>query len=254
MAAPLPPLSPQLSPELVAAFDEITSSLTSASDLTDTFTRVATTAERTVTDCHAASVSMMRRSGFVTMAATDDIARRGDLIQYESGEGPCLSAATDQSVVYTACLHEDRRWPVSAERLTELGVGSMLSARLSVEEDRSHTLGSINLYSMDDHAFDEQDQVLVVLLASLTSVVAHHARVRSDLERGLVSRQIIGEAVGILRAQHSASSEDAFGLLVTASNRMNLKLRTIAEQLVEGTLPYLPDGWIAPRHRKSSVR
>ena len=108
------------------------------------------------------------------------------------------------------------------------------------EEDRSHTLGSINLYSMDDDAFDEQDQVLVVLLASLTSVVAHHARVRSNLEQGLVSRQIIGEAVGILRAQHAVSSEDAFGLLVTASNRMNVKLRTIAEQLVEGTLPYLP--------------
>lgn len=253
MTTPALPLS--LSPDLVAAFDEITASLTSASDLTDTFTRVAATAERTIDGCHAASVSMMERHGFVTKACTDEVARRGDLIQYEAGEGPCLSAATEQSVVYTPQMRMDHRWPVSASRLVaELGVGSMLSARLSFEEHRSETLGSINLYSMRENAFGEQDQILVVLLASLTSVVAHHARVRTDLEEGMVSRQVIGEAVGIVRAQHAASSEEAFRLLVTASNRMNVKLRIIAEQLVEGRLAYLPDGWIAPLNRKRRPR
>ncbi len=252
---PTPALPLSLSPDLVAAFDEITASLASATNPTDTFTRVAATAERTIDGCHAASVSMLDSRGFVTKACTDEVARRGDLIQYEVGEGPCLSAATEQSVVYTPQMREDGRWPVSASRLVdELGVGSMLSARLSFEDHRSHTLGSINLYSMRENAFGEQDQILAVLLASLTSVVAHHARVRTNLEEGLLSRQIIGEAVGIVRAQHAASSEEAFRLLVTASNRMNVKLRIIAEQLVEGRLPYLPDGWTAPLNRKRRPR
>ncbi len=242
------PLS--ISPQLLAAFDELTASLTSATVLADTLTRVAATAERTIGGCHAASVSMVEGTTLVTKAWTDEVARRGDLIQYEEGEGPCLSATTDHRVVYTPRLGEDRQWPLSARRLVdELGVGSLLSARLSVEDHRSHTLGSINLYSQDEDAFGEQDQILAILLASLSSVAAHHDRVESDLKKGLVSRQIIGEAVGILRAQHSASHDEAFGLLVAASNRMNLKLRTIAEQLVDGTLPYLPESWVTPARR-----
>lgn len=247
--------SPSLSPELVGAFEEMTAQLQSTDDLADTFANITATAVRTIDGCAAASVSLLEKSGFVTRAATDPIAEQGDHIQYDAGEGPCLSAAVEQPLVYTPILRLDHRWPRSASTLAgELGVGSMLSARLSYGPTREPTLGALNLYARTEEAFEEDDQLLTVLLASLASVVIHHTQLEANLQEGLTSRQVIGEAVGILRAQNDCSSEEAFAMLVTASNRMNLKLRIIAEGLVDGTLPYLPERWITPTAKHSPGR
>ena len=77
-------------------------------------------------------------------------------------------------------------------------------------------------------------------------MVTHHFQFEANLQRGLMTRQVIGEAVGILRAQNNCRRDEAFALLVTGSNRMSIKLRTIAEHLVDGTLAYLPEAWVTP--------
>lgn len=239
--------SARLSPELVGAFEEMRARLQLSDDLTDTCTNITAAALRTIEGCEAASVSLLETNGFVTRAATDPIAERGDHIQYDAGEGPCVSAAVDRPLVYTRSLRHDQRWPRSASTLArELGVGSMLAARLSFGPTREPALGALNLYARAEAAFDQDDELVTVLLASLASVVTHHSHVEANLQKGLMTRQIIGEAVGILRAQNNCPREEAFAMLVTASNRMNLKLRTIAERLVDGTLPYLPESWVIP--------
>ena len=250
--------SPSLSPGLLSAVEEMTTSLRSATDLADTLTNVTQVAVQTIHGCQAASVSLLQKAGFVTWAATDPIAKQGDQIQYAAGEGPCLSVAIEAPLVYTRSMRDDQRWPRSASALAgELGVGSMLSTRLSFGAHRQPCLGSLNLYARAEDAFGEQDQLAAVLLASLASVATHHAHIEAHLQKGLLSRQVIGEAVGILRAQHDIPSREAFALLVTASKRMNIKLRVIAERIVDGSLPYLPKAWIkppAPHHRTREPR
>lgn len=54
----------------------------------------------------------------------------------------------------------------------------------------------------------------------------------SNLENALVSSRIIGIAIGIVMERHKLESADAFHLLVQASQRANLKVRDLAEQLV----------------------
>lgn len=239
--------SPHLPQGLVGAFDEMTARLQLTDDLASTFAIVTEAAVRTIEGCQAASVSLLQKTGFVTRAATDPIAEKGDHIQYDAGEGPCLSAAVEQPLIYTPKLRDDQRWPRSASAIAgELGVGSMLAARLSYGPTREPALGALNLYSRNEEAFDEDDLLLTVLLASLTSVVTHHTQVEANLQKGLMTRQVIGEAVGILRAQNDVPREEAFAMLVTASTRMNLKLRIIAERLVDGTMSYLPESWVTP--------
>lgn len=244
-----------VSHDIVDAFEEMTTLLRSSNDLPETFNNVTAAAVRTIDGCQAASVTLLEKTGFVTSAASDPIAEHGDQIQYDAGEGPCLSAAVDQPLIYTRILRQDTRWPRSASVIAaELGVGSMLSSRLSFGTDREPTLGSLNLYARDEEAFDEEDQLVAVLLASLSSVVIHHARVEANLQKGLLTRQVIGEAVGILRAQNDCPREEAFAMLVTASKRMNIKLRTIAERLVDGSLPYLPEAWVTPSAKSRTSR
>jgi hypothetical protein len=54
-----------------------------------------------------------------------------------------------------------------------------------------------------------------------------------DLQRALASRADIDQAKGILIALHRVSGEDAWQMLSAASQHRNIKLRLIAEALVE---------------------
>jgi len=69
------------------------------------------------------------------------------------------------------------------------------------------------------------------LLAAVASVAADAASSKAEMRAAVQSRQVIGEAIGILRAQSDLSSEDAFQLLTQASQRMNVKLRDVAAQI-----------------------
>lgn len=80
-----------------------------------------------------ASISIVRRRAkrIETIGATSETVIRGDALQYELGQGPCLAAIWDQVQVYSADLASDERWPAWAPRVAqELDVHSLLSTRL----------------------------------------------------------------------------------------------------------------------------
>ena len=71
-------------------------------DLDQTLRQVTLTATQVLPGCTAASISMVQKDGsLLTLGATDELAVRGDQIQYDEGEGPCVDAAMTQRWVYT---------------------------------------------------------------------------------------------------------------------------------------------------------
>lgn len=229
---------------LVDAFTEMAGRLHSSEDFDDTFRRIGSTARDVLTGCESASITILERAGPVSRGITDSLAERGDIIQYEEDEGPCLDAAMRQRAVYTPDMLHARHWPTSSRRLAdELGVRSMLSCRLALDAFPHQTLGGINMYARQIDAFSDEDQLLAILLASLGAVVIDAARQQANLRAAIESRQVIGEAIGILRAQGDVSSDQAFRMLSQASQRMNVKLRDLARQIA--------DGAAAPRQAKS---
>ncbi|MDQ1584678.1 MAG: hypothetical protein QOH80_43 [Actinomycetota bacterium] len=221
---------------LVEAFTSIAQHIHASDDVEDTFARITSAAVHAMSGCEAASVSVLEKAGPVTHAATSPLADLGDQIQYAENEGPCLDAAMDERWVYTPNLAVDPRWPRSAQRMArELGVKSMLSCRLTMEAAPSHTLGGINLYATAFDAFTEDDQSLAVLLASLGAVVVDASRQQAGLRAAIQSRQVIGEAIGILRSQGNLTSDQAFDMLAKASQRMNVKLRELAGRIADGS-------------------
>ena len=93
----------------------------------------------TIRGCDHAGVSIVERDEQIdTPAASDDVPRHVDALQYESNEGPCLDAIREHAVFQTDDLHAERRWPDFSARATrETGVRSVLSFRLFVEQDTS---------------------------------------------------------------------------------------------------------------------
>ncbi|MDP9434937.1 MAG: GAF and ANTAR domain-containing protein [Actinomycetota bacterium] len=218
---------------------EVARSLAEQEGLDATLQRIVDLAVRTVPGAEHAGVSLVRSRRVVeTPAATGDVVVRVDQVQYETGQGPCLDAIWEQEVVELQDLSATDRWPEFAHRATELGVRSMVSFRLFVERDTS---GALNFYSSNAQAFGQEAVRVGHVFAAHAGLAYDHEKQVSGLRRAVESRTLIGQAQGILMAQHRVTADQAFGLLRVASQRRNVKLRDVAQEVVDtGTVSGAP--------------
>lgn len=185
--------------------------------------------------CEFAGVSLTEKGKITSPASSNDIPRTVDRIQSETGEGPCVDAIREHEVFQTGDLRNEKRWPeFSARAYEETGIRSILSVRLFVEED---TMGALNLYSTVPDAFDESDVALGTVFAAHASVAMSTARREQGLEQKAQSRDVIGQAKGILMARSGLTEDEAFEMLKKASQRMNVKLRDVARRIAEQPPP-----------------
>ncbi|HEX4493997.1 MAG TPA: GAF and ANTAR domain-containing protein [Acidimicrobiia bacterium] len=234
---------------LALAFAEIAQHLYQSQDVDAVLSTIARAAVATITGCDMASISVPDGPTFRTLASTDAAATDVDTAQYAAGEGPCLDA-TEEPAVY-APEFPDPRWPRLASDPNRFGVQSVASFRVA-SSNRPNTerfVGSLNAYSSDDHAFEQQAQEIGLILAAHASTGVSAVRDRVSLEeqavqlhQALETRDVIGQATGILMERLRVTPEEAFEILRRASQNLNVKLRLIAESLTEtGQLAQRPD-------------
>lgn len=176
------------------------------------------------------SVSVVTgRKNIGSRAPSGDLPERIDALQMETGEGPCLEAAYEHRTVRVADMQTEQRWPRFAQRAYEAGARGMLSIQLYVEGDN---LGALNLYSYKANAFTDESENVGLLVASHAAVAFAEAERTRQLNDAVESRDLIGQAKGILIERHKITGQQAFIVLSMASQRTNTKLRNIAEHLV----------------------
>jgi hypothetical protein len=172
-----------------------------------------------------------RASGtWTTLAATGDLARRADELQYELDEGPCRDAATHTDSLRSGDVASDARWPQWGPRAAGLGVASLLSLPLLRETGPASAL---NLYSRTPHSFrdrDELDQCLVYAVHAANALSA--ARASDDLHTAMTTRHTIGMAQGIVMERYGLDQQQSFELLRRLSSTSNTKLRVVADSIV----------------------
>jgi GAF domain-containing protein len=226
-------------PGLAGQFAAVARALQSEETVAATLLRVVEIARVIVPGCHHAGVTVLHRGRPETPAATDEVSGAVDRVQYETGQGPCLSAILEQPTYRTGDLAAETRWPAfSRPAVDRTGVHSVLAYRLFTEAD---TLGALNLYSRELHAFDDEAEAIGTILAAHAALAFARAREReqiSGLEQAVASNRSIGMAIGILMAIRRIGQDEAFDLLRTVSQRTNRKLREIADEVVHtGQLP-----------------
>jgi hypothetical protein len=104
----------------------------------------------------------------------------------------------------------------------------MLSLRLWVRGD---DLGALNLYGRRPYAFDEESEQVGLLFVSHAAVAMAGAQKHDEMVAGLATRDLIGQAKGILMERYRIDAVRAFALLVRASQHSNRKLRDVATEL-----------------------
>lgn len=176
-----------------------------------------------------ASITTVEGTEIDTVAPTDPVAAKLDLLQYQHREGPCFEAATDGIRVLVATdLGHDARWPLFGAEAVEFGVRAMTAYRLL---DQGHFQASLNLYSSRIGAISPEP-ALLELFAGEVALALGYTRTLDSLHRALDTRTIIGTAVGLVMARYELDREHAFAFLVRQSSTSNVKLRTVCENLV----------------------
>lgn len=210
--------------------DDIASSLREPGNLDQTLERITHTARDTVPGADLVSISVRHPGGRLeTLAPTSPLVTEADGLQYELQEGPCYDAVTDEDLTYCPDLSHDARWPRFAPKAHSMGLCSQLAIRLS-HRDRSYT--GLNLYSRTPHAFDDADG-LARLFASHAKVALGFAHELDTLKAAVATRQLIGEAIGIVIERYDLSEERAFEFLIRLSQTSNVKLREVAAGIVK---------------------
>ena len=224
--------------ELVEGIQELSKLVLADEDVSTTVQRIAVLAVHAIDGAELCTISLVRRKEITTVAATAEVGRAIDALQYETGEGPCLSSIEKQATFHIPDMGSDETWPEFSQRATsETGVESMLAYVLEVHED---TLGAVNLMSTKVDSFVPDDVSTGTVFAVQAGVALANALTHEDekaqvqqLEEGLRTRKMIGQAVGLLMAHEGLSSDEAFGRLATVSQAANIKVRDIAQRYVK---------------------
>jgi transcriptional regulator with GAF, ATPase, and Fis domain len=231
--------------DLARTLSDLARSLQNQDSIENTFGGIVTAAVQTVPGAEYAGLTVVEaRRKVGTPAATDDVVREVDRAQYDTGQGPCLSAVYEQQTVRLSDMASEQRWPEFTRRALDLGIRSMLSFQLYVVEDN---LGALNLYSADADAFDDESEHVGLLFAAHAAVAMAGARNERNLARAISMRDLIGQAKGILMERHRLTEDQAFALLVRASQHTNVRLVEIARRLAQ-------TGELSPSHQGRRLR
>ncbi len=214
---------------LAEQFGEMARALQASDDTDAMLTELVASAVRLIPGVDEGSISVVTdRRTVASLHPSGDLPRQVDAVQDAVGQGPCLSAVYDQRTVRVDDMATERRWPLFAPRAAELGAGGMLSFQLWVDGDN---LGALNLYSYRAGAFDDESGQVGLLFASHAAVAFAEARHIDQLTEAVQTRDLIGQAKGILMERYAITADQAFRVLTRVSQQRNSKLRLVAAQL-----------------------
>ena len=199
--------------------------------------RVIVLALHTVGHAHSVSITVPESGGFRTTNAIGEAALPIDHAQYDGGAGPCLEALRTAQQLQVEIGRDGHGWRQFEETAKELGVTAVLSTPLV--RTPGEAIGALNIYRRDAGRFGDDEMRTAEILGEHATILLGNAldligatKVNEELRQALASREIIGEAKGIIMERQSCTRDEAFDILRRASQRQNRKLRDLAEELV----------------------
>jgi GAF domain-containing protein len=216
--------------DVAQALRDVARSLEAEPDLKHVLEAIVASVTDTVPGAEHAGVSLYERKLLQTVASTSDLTTRINAIEHELDEGPCLQALLDQRSYRIDDMSTDTRWPRFAAAAEAHGVRSMLGYKLFTS---GRTLGTLDLYSSQPNAFDAESEVVGDVFAAHAAIALLGSTQQAEWQIALNSRDTIGMAKGILMQRERLTNVQAFNLLVSTSQKSNIKLHDLAAWLID---------------------
>ncbi|SPM37584.1 GAF domain, partial [Mycobacterium rhizamassiliense] len=213
------------------------------SDANEMYAALCIAATLVVKGCDHASLLVREGDHYVTVGASDELARKIDELERRTNDGPCIDAIEEETPQIDANLATPSLWPkLAAVLVAETPVRGAMGFRLLVDKRKG---AALNLFSDTPDVFDAEAAGRAAVLAAFASVAINAVAKGEDsasLRRGLLSNREIGKAVGMLMLLHDMSEDDAFDLLRRHSQALNIKLADVARAVIDSRGQLLPNG------------
>jgi hypothetical protein len=223
--------------ELIANFTQTAQGLFQAGGVELTLRAIVDLAVATIEGCDFAGLFVIKAGRVTTPVHTAPVVAELDDLQIRGNQGPCLDCMARGTALYAEDLADDDRWPDFGPQAAAAGARSLLALCLLND---GVVAGALNLYARYPLAFGAVDRARGLVLAGLAGLAlsvaeAHEEEVRraENLRQALITRQLIGQAQGILMERERVTAEQAFDILRRASQHLNTRLREVAQDLVE---------------------
>jgi len=203
-----------------------------AHDLSVALVEVTSAAASAIPGAAYAGVTLLssKDDRVATTASSHKYAALLGKIQKRHREGPCLHAARRGEAVVVDDIAADDRWPrYRQDALACTPVRSVLSLPMFYESTR---LGALNAFADDVDAFDDTSRNTAAVYAALGALAWGSFVLHRQMTAAVESRDIIGQAKGMLMERYKIDAEQAFGILRKMSQSSNTALRTVAGGLV----------------------
>jgi hypothetical protein len=200
-------------------------------DLEGTLTDLVAKAVETVPSAEAGGITFSEASKIESRYHTAEPIGELDELQSRLHEGPCITAAEDpppSGVILADDLagEDAHRWPRYAKAAVDYGYRSMCSTQLST--GKQGIQAALNLYSGSPNGFDTESRLVAALFGIQAGVLLYGSENAVQLQRAIDSRDVIGQAKGILMERFGVDDSEAFRMLVKSSQETNLKLVKVA--------------------------
>ncbi|WP_016694744.1 GAF and ANTAR domain-containing protein [Rhodococcus rhodochrous] len=223
-----------------AVFARMAGVLLSEQTVTTVLELITSLAKDTLPGTVGAGITLVEETGGrSTSAATGPMVEDLDALQYDLGQGPCLTAIRDAAAVRADDLEEEERWPQWSGRAVQAGMVSSLSVPLQYA---GRIMGALKVYSDRPHAYTADSEDILgrfadqaaILLANMHTLTAAEA-LNERLRRALRDRDVIATAKGIVMLRENLDADRAVQRLLESSIQRRIAVREVAAEIVAST-------------------
>jgi GAF domain-containing protein len=167
-----------------------------------------------------------------TVAASDEIARELEELQFSLGEGPCVDASRSGRPVLVPDLarHPRDRWPAFADSAHGVGLRAVFAFPLRVGGIR---LGVLDLYRASTGMLAASDLADALAFADAATLLLMHL----DAD-GLDDRAEVHQATGVVSVQAGVDLATALSLLRARAFAEQRAIRLLAQDVLDGTVRF----------------
>jgi GAF domain-containing protein len=216
--------------DLAISMAELARSVAAPLSVDEVLHEVTSAAIELIPGAAAAGVLLVGKGGkFESLAGTSGLPHELDELQMKHQEGPCLQAAVDALIVRSDDFHIETRWPQYTRDAIKLGVHSGLSFKLYTAD---RTAGALNLFGFEPNVFDSESEAIGSVLAAQAAAAIIATGRGEQLKSALMTRDLIGQAKGVIMERFNVDDARAFTMLRELSQTSNTKLVDIAQQVI----------------------
>ncbi|BCY06077.1 hypothetical protein L3i22_011650 [Actinoplanes sp. L3-i22] len=211
--------------ELAGLLHEVSVRLLTSDTVTQALHRLAALAVGALPGAVRCSVALITEGGPVTVAAAGSAGKTSDTVQYAEGAGPGLESARTRTLITSADLGADERWPELTEAARADGIGAVFAVPLDV---RRHAVGALSVCLATPGEIGPDLLLTAMAMAGQAEVLLGELHRREALTEGAA----VDRAVGVIIAQRGCGVQEAYRILHDSAQRLGLDRVTVAERLV----------------------